>query len=111
MSDYSLLILIQCLFLFIFVLIMKMKHSKIPEFDFWLYRILEYNPTLSLEDAFNDYINKYDIIVLQEEGEPVLISQARTKMNLIKEYNIDEVLKEHERYPGYKMALERTLNN
>lgn len=111
MSDYSLLIFIQALFLLVWVLIVKTRNSQTPDFDEWLFRNMQYNPTVTLEDVFNTYIKQFNIMVLQEAGEPVQVSQARTKMQLIKQYNIDDVLGNHERYLGYKTSLERTIRN
>ncbi|MEX0721813.1 MAG: hypothetical protein WD059_14155 [Balneolaceae bacterium] len=110
MSAYTSLILIQSLFILALIYILKKRNKQVPDFDTWLSRNMQHNPNIGIEEAFDEYIREYNIMVLQEADEPNLVSQARTKMKLIEEYDIDEILGENEHYLGYKMSLERTLD-
>lgn len=111
MSFYITLIILQSLLILAWVYFVKSKHSEIPEFDDWLRRMMEHNPDLRLEDAFDEYIRKYDILVLQDHDEPEGRAIARTKLQLIEHYNLDTMFQERENFNGYKMSLQQSIKN
>lgn len=109
MSDYGLLILIQIACIFIWVVVVKLKNSETPQFDAWLSRKIEEDPEMTVEQAFNEYILNYGVMNRSARGESVMVSEARTKLNLIEEYEIDRLLKGHDQYEGFKQSLYMTL--
>ena len=111
MSLYLSLILLQTLLLLAWVYYVKSKHAEIPEFDDWLQKMLQHNPELKLEDAFDEYIRKYNIMVIRDNDEPEDRAIARTKLQLIESYNLDSLLQERENYNGYKMFLQQTVQS
>lgn len=111
MSLYLSLILLQTFLILAWVYYVKSKSVEVPEFDDWLQKMLQHNPDLKLEDAFEEYIRKYEIMVIQDHDEPEGRAIARTKLQLIESYNLDSVLQERESYNGYKMSLQQTIKS
>lgn len=111
MSFYTTIILLQSLLILAWVFYVKSKHNEIPEFDAWLKRMMKHNPNLRLEDAFDEYIHKYDVMVLQDQNETEGRAIARTKLQLIENYNLDSFFQERESFNGYKMSLQQIIKN
>ncbi len=105
MSTYTLIILVQSILIFVWVVIVKMKGSKTPEFNNWLINKLQRNPSVHLEEAFNEYISEYNILTKKELPEKAVATKALVKLKLIEQYNIDDVMGEDERYLNYKKTL------
>lgn len=102
MSNYTLIILLQSILIFLWVVIVKMNKSQIPEFDNWLQRKLQMNPSVHLEDAFNEYITEFNLSLHKSSDS---IPEASIKLQLIEQYNIDDVFGGDEGYLSYKRSL------
>lgn len=111
MSEYGWIILIQLACIFLWVVVVKLKNAEKPEFDAWLSTKLQNDPRVTVEEAFNEYILNFEIMNRTGMGDPILVSEAKIKLDLIEEYNIDEVLGGDEHYEGFKQSLNSTLGN
>lgn len=109
MSNYSTIILVQSIFIFSWIFMIKWKRSKAPDFDVWLSERMDAEPTLHLEQAFEEYMNTYNVRAVNESGDQTIISDARTKLKLINEYNIDDVLKGDTMFRKYKTSLQSAV--
>lgn len=110
MSDYSFIMLAQSAAILTWICVVKRQKRNIPEFDSWLFRRLQNDPSVSMEKAFNEYIRDYNLFTEEETGEPAMISQARRKLQLIEKYNLDEIYSGDELYKNYKRKLQKTVN-
>lgn len=107
MSLYLFLIILQSLLILAWISYVKYKHSEIPRFDSWLKKMLQYNPQLILEEAFDEYINKFNVVVIRDHDESEEKAIARTKLELIESYDLDAILQGRENYDGYKVFLQQ----
>lgn len=109
MSNYSTIILVQTILIFGWVFMIKWKRAKAPDFDVWLSKRMDAEPNLHLEQAFEEYMNTYNVRAVNESGEQTIISEARTKLQLIHEYNIEDVLQGDDSFRKYKTSLQSAV--
>ena len=88
----------------------KSRRDVPPEFDRWLFRRMKNDPEITMEEAFNEYIQRFGIPTGEERGEPALIAGAKTRLRLIEEYHLDDLFEESAVYSKYKRKLKKTVN-
>ncbi|MFC1791975.1 hypothetical protein ACFL3Q_00125 [Planctomycetota bacterium] len=60
-------------------------------FEFFLRNGVQENPSLNLEDALNQYITKYGLAVRYNLDEPVVVTDARTKLHILEDSPVTDL--------------------
>lgn len=68
----------------------KRKQKDRESFDDFLMERSMQNPSLSLEDALNDYIRTYHLAVRASLDEPAKVTAVRTKLQILEESMISD---------------------
>lgn len=68
------------------------------------------NPSLNLEEALNQYVQKYDLAVRHSLDEPTVVSDARTKLHILEEsiFSDPENLPDKQ-FQDYLASLQETV--
>lgn len=102
MSEYTLVILAQSALIFIWVIIVKYKNRPSPEFNHRLKHQVRNTISSPYNDMFEEYIRITDC---SNDSIHDPVSEARAKLRLIEEHDIDRLLEGDEKFEQYKRSL------